>query len=105
VGNGFTGVNYFGTVSGQVIRNNIFYAPLDTTPVFTTGATPSQYLGSNNSTDAQIKNNRPWLAASPVTAADFTPSGSYAVDGGTWVPVYKNYFGTTNSAPREIGAI
>ena len=103
--NGFQVAEFIGTISGQVLTNNLAYAPLDTTPIFTNGATPAQYTGSNNSSNTQIKNDRPWLAASPVAAIDFTPSGSYAVDGGTWVPVYKNYFGTPNSAPREIGAI
>jgi hypothetical protein len=103
--NGFQVAEFIGTISGQVMTNNLAYAPLDTTPIFTNGATPAQYTASNNSTNTQMKNTRPWLAASPVAAVDFTPSGSYAVDGGTFVPVYKNYFGTTVSGTREIGAI
>jgi len=105
LGNGFQVAEFIGTISGQVMTNNLAYAPLDTTPIFTNGATPAQYTASNNSTNTQMKNTRPWLAASPVAAVDFTPSGSYAVNGGTFVPVYNNYFGTTVSGTREIGAI
>lgn len=93
-----------GTISGMVLTNNIAYAPNATT-TFLTDGTGAEVTLANNSSDSQIKNNRPWAAVTPVDAVDYTPSGSYAVDGGTWVPVYKNYFGTTNSAPREIGAI
>jgi len=93
-----------GTISGMVLTNNIAYAPNATT-TFLTDGTGAEVTTANNSSDSQIKNDRPWAAVTPVDAVDYTPSGSYAVDGGTWVPVYKNYFGTTNSAPREIGAI
>ena len=93
-----------GTISGMVLTNNIAYAPNATTTFLTDGIGGEVTL-ANNSSNAQIKNNRPWAAVSPVAAVDYTPSASYAVDGGTWVPVYKNYFGTTNAAPREIGAI
>jgi len=94
-------------VTGQVIRNNIAYAPGSTSPTMFGGAAVegTNYTQSNNSSNAQVLSNRPWASATPVVAADFTPSASYAVDGGTWVPVYKNYFGTTASGTREIGAI
>jgi hypothetical protein len=101
------------------MKNNIAYGPgnaqnagtdnvgatflhLPNTPTLVEGV---NFVRENNSSNTQVNLTRPWAAASPVAAVDFTPSGSYAVDGGTWVPVYKNYFGTTNSAPREIGAI
>jgi hypothetical protein len=91
-----------------LITNNICYTPGSTGVAFINPAnltTPANYTITTCTTVPQMTANRPWAAVSPVAAVDFTPSASYAVDGGTWVPIYKNYFGTTNSNPREIGAI
>jgi hypothetical protein len=100
--------SFTGTVSGHALTNNIAYRPNVSSTTFTNG-TGANGTFTNNSTTAQVLGNRPWAAVTPGTtpaaAADYTPSGSYAVDGGTWVPVYKNYFGTTASGTREIGAI
>jgi len=103
-GGSFDGFYIWGTVSGQMFTNNILYAPNRSAVNFTNGA-GGQVTLTNNSSNTQARLDRPWAAVTPVAAVDFTPSASYAVDGGTWVPVYKNYFGTTNAAPREIGAI
>jgi hypothetical protein len=106
--NGLTVLGFVGSagggISGVVATNNLAYAPIDTAPVFTNG-TGGQVTLANNSSNAQIKNNRPWASTTPVAAVDYTPSGSYAVDAGAWVPVYDNYFRTVNTLPREIGAI
>lgn len=93
-------------MTGQVVKNNLAYAPGSTSPTMFmgTGVEGVAYTQSNNSSPAQILSTLPFVSASPVVAADFAPAG-YAVDGGAWVPVYKNYLGTTNSTPREIGAI
>ena len=91
-----------------LLTNNICYTPGSTGVAFINPAnltTPTNYTITTCTTVPQMTANRPWAAVSPVAAVDFTPSASYAVDGGTWVPIYKNYFGTTNSNPREIGAI
>jgi hypothetical protein len=93
-------------VTGYVIQNNLAYAPGNTSPTMFlgTGVEGVAYTQSNNSSNAQILSSLPFVNATPVVAADFAPAG-YAVNGGAWVPVYKNYLGATNSAPREIGAI
>ncbi len=103
---GFSAIYTVSGVSGYVIRNNLAYAPGSTSPTMFmgTGAEGVAFTQSNNSSNAQILSTLPFVSASPVVAADFAPAG-YAVDGGAWVPVYKNYLGTTNSTPREIGAI
>jgi len=93
-------------VTGYDIKNNIAYAPGSTSPTMFggSGVEGVNYTQSNNSSNAQILSTLPFVNATPVVATDFAPAG-YAVNGGAWVPVYKNYFGTTNSNPREIGAI
>lgn len=100
--------SFSGTVTGHALKNNIAYKPNVTAPVFTNG-TGANGTYENNSSDFEVKNTRPWASATPGTtpaaAADYTPSGSYAVDGGAWVPVYKNFMGATNSDPRNMGAI
>ena len=100
--------SFSGTVTGCDMKNNIAYRPNVSSSTFTNG-TGANGTFSNNSSNAQALGTRPWAAVSPGTtpasAADYTPSGSYAVDGGTWVPVYKNYFNAVNTLPRQIGAI
>lgn len=106
LGNGFQVAEFIGTISGQVMTNNLAYAPLDTTPIFTYGATPAQYTGSNNSSNTQIKNTRPWAYANPLNTVDFTPVESYANGGGVRVAaVYSDFFGTPIDDIRNIGAI
>jgi hypothetical protein len=102
-GGSLTAFYMYGTVSGIVFTNNIAYAPNITSTTFTNG-TGGQVTLTNNSSDSQMRLNLPFVSATPAVAADFAPAG-YAVNGGTWVPVYKNFMGTTNAAPREIGAI
>lgn len=100
--------SFAGTVTGHALKNNIAYKPNVTASVFTNG-TGANGTYENNSSDFEVKNTRPWAAVTPGTtpaaAADYTPNASYAVDGGVWVPVYKNYLWATNSDPRNIGAI
>jgi hypothetical protein len=119
--NGFTGI-YFGAnaapsaaVTDVEIHNNICYAPLDTVSgtqnfpypmMFEQGGAGSfSYLAYNNSNDSQVKNNKPWAATTPAAYVDYTPSGSYAVNGGISVPVVKDFFNATITGTREIGAI
>jgi hypothetical protein len=96
-----------GVTGPYLITNNIVYTPGSTGVVFINPAdltTPTNYTITTCSTVPQMTGTLPFVNAAPVAAADFAPAG-YAVNGGTWVPVYKNYFGTTNSNPRESGAI
>ena len=102
-GSSNTAFTIIGTVSGVTLTNNITYSPNVTTTTFTNG-TGGQVTLTNNSSDSQMRLNLPFVSATPAVPTDFAPAG-YAVNGGTWVPVYKNYLGATNSAPREIGAI
>ena len=112
----FIGINQSNNsnaISGIDIKNNLIYAPLDvadanwsgtTAAVYTTTGLATAGIVSGNSTTTQIKNTRPWAATSPVSMADYTPTG-YALNTGVTVPVLKNFFGTTITGSRNIGAI
>jgi hypothetical protein len=101
------------SVSGVVIKNNLAYDALDTASVngvgsgaamIETSGTPVSYTESNNSTPTQIKNTKPWAATTPSAYADFAPNG-YGINGGTSVPVIKDFFNATITGTRKIGAM
>jgi len=97
------------------MRNNIGYAPGCT---FNGSGGPASMFGTtqtggaelthvleNNSSNAQLIGTSPWASATPVAAADFTPSASYAVDSGVYVPIVDDYFSTQITGTRDMGAI
>lgn len=118
---GFSGVyiagqspNAWNTPLGNVIKNNLIYAPGQTKNGNSSGSLPSAFVTynvtsvdvteSNNSTDTQIANTRPWTAALPATLAEYVPVG-YAVNAGTFVPVRQDFFNVDITGVRELGAI
>lgn len=110
--NGFSAFLLEAGTSGTLISNNLSYAPADTADAYGAGSAPTliagtgTYTASNNSTPTQIKNTKPWAATTPAAAADYTPNtGNYAINGGTSVPVIKDFFNSTITGTREIGAI
>ena len=104
---GYSAINSAARVTGQVIRNNLAYAPGSTSPTMFGGAAVEgvNYAQSNNSNNAQILSNRPWQAATPVTAAEFTPVGSYAIGAGTNVKSWTDFFANPFPSQLQIGAI
>lgn len=105
--------NVTSSPTGTEITNNLVYAPDDTADGFQTGTQATLlmqdvggtgYTTSNNSSNTQIKNTKPWAATTPVNPVDFTPD-SYGINGGTSVPVVKDFFNQTITGTREIGAI
>ena len=110
--NGFSAFLLESGTSGTLIYNNLAYAPADTADAYGAGSAPTliagtgTYTASNNSSNTQIKNTKPWAATTPSAAADYTPqAGNYAINGGTSVPVIKDFFNATITGTREIGAI
>jgi hypothetical protein len=100
------------------VRNNAAYAPNSTSNGANSNNTPTVLTDSqgapnvtfsNNSSDAQVKTASSLFATSPpVTAADWKPAaGSYAINSGTAVPVWSDFYRT--SRPRngamDMGAI
>lgn len=105
---GFAGISIPTRATGVVAINNIAYAPGSTSPTMFGGAAVEgvSYTQSNNSSNAQVLSDRPWTATTPVAVVDFAPGGgSYAVNSGVWVPSYRNFMLTEQSATRNRGAI
>jgi hypothetical protein len=105
-----------GVGSNIDVRNNAAYAPNSTrngansnnTPTVLTdlqGAPNVTY--STNSSDSQVKTS-PLFATTPVLATDWKPvTGSYAIDSGTPVPVWSDFFRTSRppNGIFDIGAV
>ena len=94
-----------------MLRNNLAYGGGSgsvggtSTYVYANGnVSGANYTLSNSSTFAQITGTRPWAANPAVSYADYTPNG-YAVDAGTTVPVYDDFFAVQITGTREMGAI
>ncbi len=111
-----TALNSWNTCTNIVIKNNLAYAPNTTqnfnqaqsypTMVETSGSGTFSYTFDvpSNSTNTQLKNTKPWAAATPATYADYAPNG-YGLNTGVSVPVIKDFFNTTITGTREMGAI
>jgi hypothetical protein len=102
--------------TGVVVKNNVGYAPgcvfdgLGANPATLfkttqTGGAELTHVLENNTNNAQLIGTKPWAAVTPVSAADFTPSGSYAVDSGIYVPIVDDFFATQITGTRDMGAI
>lgn len=92
-------------VSGVVLKNNLVYAPLDSSPLVFS-STGDGYVESNNGTSTQQNTVKPWAAATPTSPAQYTPqAGNYAIDGGTSVPIVRDFFDALITGTRDIGAI
>ena len=104
---GYSAISSVARVTGQVIRNNLAFAPGSTPATMIGGAVVEgvNYTQSNNSSNAQILSTRPWAAATPSAAVDFTPSGSYAVGAGTNLKSWTDYFGNQFPSQLPIGAV
>lgn len=88
------------------IINNAAYFPSATSPVFysATGS-PTSITRTNNSSDSQVKNTTPGWTLPPNTIAKWKASGgSYAVGGGTSVPVWSDCLLAAEPSPYDIGA-
>lgn len=123
--NGFSGITLGTTaITGLEITNNISYSPNDTRDGYTNGIAPAffstsvatagiHYTLNNNSSNSQCKNTLPfttptpdnlYTSASNAIPTQFTPIG-YAVNGGVYVPVNRDFFNSIITGTRELGAI
>lgn len=95
-------------VSNITIKNNLAYAPNATSPLlYANPKNAANVVVSNNTSDSQLKSTSPLFSATPATTLSGWSllSGSYAVNAGTTVPVWSDFFG--NSRPLntiDIGA-
>lgn len=95
------------TASGWQVKNNVMYIPNHTNASNTVamGTGIAGATVSNNSTNAQTKLTPNFVATPPVDYTDWRTTSGYAVDGGTWVPNYTDFFGEARVGTRDMGAI
>jgi hypothetical protein len=83
-------------VTNVTVRNNLAYAPFASNSALIDSSTcgVACYTESNNSTNLQVKNTSPLFTATlPVLITDWIPmAGSYAINGGTGIPVWSDFF-------------
>ena len=107
----FAGVLIEAGASNITVQNNLAYAPLASSSVMISNTCGGACLAtaSNNSTDTQVKNTSPlFIATPPVHITDWIPTaGSYAINGGTGVPVWSDFFRTSRpqNGVMDIGAV
>jgi hypothetical protein len=100
------------TVTNSIVQNNLAFAPLATTPrvVFVpAGSIATGTTASNNSSNAQMLGTNPLFSNGSGTfglVTDFRPTaGSYAIGAGTPVPVWSDFFLSSQPAARDLGAV
>lgn len=89
--------------SNITIKNNLAYAPNATTPTMINNTGAITVTAVNNSSDIQLFGTSPnFVVTPPVALTDYnlTP-GSYAIGGGSAVPVFSDFFRVT----RPVGVI
>lgn len=98
--------------TGTVLSNNLVYAPTATGTDYAGGAPIliGSYNGATwtlntNSTNSQIKNTAPGFAVPPTTFSDWKPTTGYAINSGTYVPVFDDFYGLPRATTMSLGAI
>ena len=106
------GSSWTNSIANTVVKNNLYYVPSDASGDFineSAGATGGTTIGAGgtygNSSDAQADDSPLFTSVSPFTPANAMPTaGSYAINGGTSVPVWSDFGGNALTGTREIGA-
>lgn len=101
----FAAISLRDLITGTTIKNTLAYAPAATTPTaYETRDGAEAPTQSNNSTNSEVLNTRPWVAVTPSTVAGYAPSG-YPVGTGAAVDFYRNVLGTAVTSTYNKGAI
>jgi hypothetical protein len=91
--------------TGTVYKNNLFAGPTLSNAVLpgtNCGATADI---SNSSTAAQIYGTAGGFTVPPVAYADWKAASGYSIDGGTYVPVFDDFFGAARTGTYDMGAV
>ena len=105
--NQFQGILIDSTLLSDVtVKNVLAYAPNALTPSLLFNAGAANVIASNNSTNAQVKNSNPQFVGPLTNPSGFAlQAGSYGNAGGTYVPVFSDFFGGARGADRGLGAV
>jgi hypothetical protein len=88
--------------------NNLAYAPTNGGGLMSSSITVSQITNTTDSpAGGQLRNTSPLLTTQPpLVPAHWKPlAGSYAIGSGTSIPVWSDFFRTTQPATRDLGAV
>ena len=90
--------------------NNLISAPNSTNSLeYKNDVGASPFTHTNNSSNAQINSTSPTFTnTSPVVASDFKPTctgSTYPCAKGIPVPVWSDFFRSTEPSPRDLGAV
>jgi hypothetical protein len=100
----FVGIQV-GTATNVTIKNNLGSASSSTNPVMVSGTGTGGLVQSNNSSAFQIKNTSPGFVTPPISTVDWKPVSGYAIDGGTAVPVWDDFFMMPRTGTYDMGAV
>lgn len=91
-------------LTGNVIKNNLVFSPsITATAVSDTGALATK---ANNTANGSTGVSPLFTATPPTTPAEYRPTvGSYAIDGGTIVPVWSDFFTAARTGTYDMGAV
>ncbi len=105
------GVRLFIGATNTTLKNNLMYAPNATAAFVINNFLGVGTVGASgtfgNSSDVQAKTISPnFVSGAPAVPLDFKITGaSYALGTGVAVPVWTDFFGVTNTAPWDGGAV
>jgi hypothetical protein len=101
-GSNFTGILLDSTVSSSIVKNNVIYHPGGGTAVNAGSNTHDHNTGDVSSLTTSPK----FTSTSPFNPSNAKiTSGSYAIGAGTGVPVWSDFFGVTQPAAPDLGAV
>jgi hypothetical protein len=108
------GVGLRSTAINTVVKNNLHYTPNADVATRNTSSVGDSGIGTigasgtfGNSSDVQAKASPLFLNTSGTFSqpGDFViTTGSYAIAGGTTVPVYRDFYNNLRTAPYDMGA-
>ncbi len=95
-----------GTPDDLTVKNNLSYLPNLTGPALAVGGTPGANAAiSHNTEGAAVRTSPGFASQTPAAASDFRPSTAAAVDAGTQVPVWSDFFGEARAGAYDLGAV
>lgn len=105
----FTGitVNTGNTSGSNIVKNNLQYTPSIPGSVVVLRDLSNATVNSHNTTNSQsVSTNPGWIINSPMMPLTrYRPANSYAVQGGTTVSVFTDFFNTIRTGALTLGAL
>lgn len=107
-----TAITTSSTMPYTIVKNNLAYTPSATSNTAVSGTAGTGSVYSNNSSNAQMLSTSPLFSSTPGTTVAALSStafkittGSYGIDGGTYVPAFDDLANVTRTGTYDIGAL